>query len=61
MLWLLSDGNRNQAVNALSAEPAPDARALPGVPGGRVRPAADGRAGPFRFRKELDRSSRNGT
>ncbi len=32
-------------------------------PGGRarVRPAAEGRAGPFRFRKELDPSSHNGT
>jgi hypothetical protein len=45
--------------------PAPADRrgapARPGPPGGRVRPAADGRAGPFRFRKELYRSSRNVT
>ncbi len=30
-------------------------------PGGRVRPAAEGRASPFRFWKELYLSSRNGT
>jgi hypothetical protein len=51
----------SSSVMASLAPPAPAARARPG-PGGRVRPAAaDGRAVPFRFRKELYRSSRNGT
>jgi hypothetical protein len=41
----------SSSVMSSLAPPAPAAPARPG-PGGRVRPATDGRAGPFRFRKE---------
>jgi hypothetical protein len=45
----------------LTRRPRPPPPRPGSVRDGRVRPAADGRAGPFRFRKELYRSSRNGT
>ena len=52
----------SSTTGSTCAPAGPDAHAPPReCPGGRARPAADGRAGPFRFRKELVRSSRNGT
>ena len=51
-----------ESLSFLHRAPSPDARRVLARRTGRPqRPAAVGRAGPFRFRKELYRSSRNGT